>query len=513
MLKPRPKNSATRRGRNGGMKPFFRATLKPGNVLELMVYEEIGESFDWSTYEICGITAKGIKSQIDSAGAYTSILMRINSPGGDVFEGVAILNILKSQGKPVAVKVDGIAASAASVIAMSGDTIEMGSGAMMMIHNSMGGCFGNAPDMAKMASALTAIDSSIAQTYVDRTGGEMDSIKAMMDAETWLTAEQCVEAGFATGLQKSTGDEQARGAIDMAKRFKAMARFTKVPEKLKPEASATGECECDCLACMDDDCGHCSNQDCTDKNCEGCPMQSGAGNKASPGVSARRERSAIADLIVQFRSHNAARWSDYELGGDKKEILALRRFGSAVLNLAPVADKSTTAARISGILAPYGAPSCDLGGFQEVYMPGCFMDSVAVDDPRILHNHNVDMILGRKSADTARFWDEADGFHYEVDLPDTQYARDLRVSMERGDVRESSAAFYITDHSWEQRDGIRTRVVKKARLLEGGPQGFAAYENSTAAISVEDQAKVAASIAANNELELIGARLQLLKRA
>src|SRR6185437_6908370 len=97
---------------------------KKDSTLELMVYDSIGAS--WFTD---GVTASRVAEKIKSAGDFSAITVRINSPGGNVFEGVAIANLLRAQGKPVAVVVDGVAASAASVIAMAGDTISMGQGA------------------------------------------------------------------------------------------------------------------------------------------------------------------------------------------------------------------------------------------------------------------------------------------------------------------------------------------------------------------------------------------------
>ena len=123
--------------RANSLKPFFRASVRNSTgVLEMMIYEQIGENW-WSGG---GVTAKSVKQRIDAAGPFSRLTLRINSPGGDAFEGIAILNMLRAQGKPIDVYVDGIAASAASIIAMCGDTITMGWGAMMMIHDSAIAC-------------------------------------------------------------------------------------------------------------------------------------------------------------------------------------------------------------------------------------------------------------------------------------------------------------------------------------------------------------------------------------
>ena len=118
-----------------------------------------------------------MKQQIDEAGPFTRLAVRINSPGGDAFEGVAIHNLLRAQGKPVDVYVDGIAASAASIIAMAGDTRSMGSNTMMMIHNAWSSCTGYADDMRKMADTLDRVSTAVAQTYIDRAGLSKDDVK------------------------------------------------------------------------------------------------------------------------------------------------------------------------------------------------------------------------------------------------------------------------------------------------------------------------------------------------
>ena len=483
-------------------KPFFRAQVNSDGVMELIVYEQIGEDYDFWSGETTGISAKIIKAKLDSAPEYSSILMRINSPGGDAFEGVAILNLLRSQAKPVNVMIDGIAASAASVIAMAGTTIQMGSGAMMMIHNAWGFCMGNTHDMAQQSAALMAIDKAIASAYADRTGGDVAEIQAMMDEETWMGAEECIAAGFATGMQTAPSID-AKKAMAMAKGFKALNRFNKVPKKLKDKSAETpkaedpgemDECQCDCKSCEDGMCENCTNMACNDKNCMDCPMQSSIEESSAHSriaVMASVLRTAPS-IDVQVRSKSGNR------------ILALRKSGPAVSNLVSTNAGKQSLIRVTGTLAPYDSLSCDLGGFKEVYAKGCFTDSVEKDDPMILLNHNIDVVLGRKSAGTARFSEDLFGLTYEVDLPDTQAARDLKVSMERGDVSGSSAAFFIDEYHWENRGGVRVRVIEKAQLLEGGPHTLAAYEKSSAAVIPD---------VADDELEHYGARLRLLKIA
>lgn len=263
-----------KRNLHARMKPFFRAAVRQDGVLEMLVYEEIGMDY-WSGE---GITAKMFKQQLDNAGIYSGILVRINSPGGDAFEGVAIGNLLKSTGKTIDVAVDGIAASAASIIAMCGKTITMANNAMMMIHDAWTWGVGNSKEFAKLADTLGKIDGAIAQTYVDRTGKDMSDIRALMDAETWMSAADCLKDGFCTAIAKE--DSEADAALAMASRFKALARYQKVPQALAPK-DATTSCACECVECLDGECASCSNANCEDPNCKDCPAQMEADNSSN----------------------------------------------------------------------------------------------------------------------------------------------------------------------------------------------------------------------------------------
>ena len=137
------------------------------------------------------------------------LTVHLNSPGGDVFAGVAIYNALKDYTKgKVVVKVDGLAASIASVVAMAGDEIIMSPGSMMMIHNPWSVGVGSSDELRKAADTLDQIKDSILPIYTDRSGLSEDEVKDLMDAETWMTAEKAVELGFADTVQKATKDEK-----------------------------------------------------------------------------------------------------------------------------------------------------------------------------------------------------------------------------------------------------------------------------------------------------------------
>lgn len=125
------------------------------------------------------------------------IVLHLNSPGGDAMEGVAIANVLRAHRARVVVRVDGMAASAASVIAMAGDEIVMGIGSTLMIHDSWGYAVGNAAEIAAYGRRLDATSNSIASTYAARTGGTAEAWREVMRAEAWYTAEEAVTAGLA----------------------------------------------------------------------------------------------------------------------------------------------------------------------------------------------------------------------------------------------------------------------------------------------------------------------------
>lgn len=155
---------------------------------------------------------------------------------------------------------------------------------------------------------------------------------------------------------------------------------------------------------------------------------------------------------------------------------------------------------ISACIAPYNQLSSDLGGYKEVYEPGCFAECLKQDDPLALFGHDPMHVLGCKSAGTVRFIEKPDGLYFEADPPDTQWVSDLLVSMRRGDIKRSSSAFFILKPRWEYRGSQKIRVIEQAKLVEGSVVSFAAYESTTA--SVQDQ--VAA------QQEQLAARLRLL---
>lgn len=159
---------------------------------ELWIYDVIGAGL----FEE-GVTAKGVRDSIAGMDKAEPLLVNINSPGGYVREAVAIMSLLSSWEGGVNVRIDGLAASAASYIAMIGKEIQIVDGSFMMIHNPHTIAVGDARDMRKAADYLDKSQGELAKAYSTRSGKSVDEIKAMLDEETWLTADEAVAQGFA----------------------------------------------------------------------------------------------------------------------------------------------------------------------------------------------------------------------------------------------------------------------------------------------------------------------------
>lgn len=168
---------------------------------------DIDDEIGWSWFGD-GITASWLNEQLAALQA-PSVELHINSPGGDVFDAIAILNALRSYDKPIDVIVDGLAASAASFIAQAGDTVTMMPNSQMMIHDAAGFCMGNAADMDEMSALLDKQSANIADVYAMRSGVATDDWRTAMKTETWYTADEAVAAGLADkvgGVQR--GDKR-----------------------------------------------------------------------------------------------------------------------------------------------------------------------------------------------------------------------------------------------------------------------------------------------------------------
>lgn len=172
-----------------------------------MIDEYWGVSASQFAKDLAGITAP-------------TIHLRVNSPGGDVFAGRAMATALQAHPSKVIAHVDGLAASAASYVALAADEVEIAQGAFVMIHRAWGFTVGNAEDHLTQAALLEKIDAELVADYARQTGNDAEQIKAWLDAETWFTADEAVQNGFADRIAES-GKAAARWNL---------AAFDRAPE-------------------------------------------------------------------------------------------------------------------------------------------------------------------------------------------------------------------------------------------------------------------------------------------
>lgn len=175
-------------------KKYWEFKNKTATEADLYLYIEIAS---WGG-GYAAHSAQSFKQELDNLGDLDTLNIYINSPGGDVFEGNTIMNMLKRKKCIKNVYVDGLAASIASVIAMAGDKIIMPNNAMMMIHNAWTYAAGNSQELRKLADDLDKVNASIRQTYLDKAGDKLDeeTLTTLMDNETWLTAQECYDYGL-----------------------------------------------------------------------------------------------------------------------------------------------------------------------------------------------------------------------------------------------------------------------------------------------------------------------------
>lgn len=176
--------------------PDLRAAAESDN--DIGIFDVIGEDY-WGE----GVTAKRISAALRSIGKGNPVTVNINSPGGDLFEGLTIYSLLREHEGEVTVKVLGMAASAASIIAMAGDKVEIARGGFFMIHNCWSLSIGNRNDHRDFADYLEPFDRAMGDIYSTHTGIDVEEIGEMMDRETWLGGQQAVDEGFATSLLES----------------------------------------------------------------------------------------------------------------------------------------------------------------------------------------------------------------------------------------------------------------------------------------------------------------------
>ena len=225
------------------MRPCFTFKAKAGNKPAcLALDEEIG---------FWGTQAKDFRAQLDSVQG-NELVVEINSVGGDVMAGLGIYNMLRSwakDGKTVTTRVTGVAASIASIIALAGDKREMPKNTFAMVHQASTFAVGTADDMRDAADTLDKVDGSLRGIYMDRMGVDESKAKEIMAKDTWLTADESMDLGFATALIediKATAKfDLARAALpdNVAAIFKAEADPTSEPEVVIPDTPVAKQIE------------------------------------------------------------------------------------------------------------------------------------------------------------------------------------------------------------------------------------------------------------------------------
>jgi len=204
---------ALKESAGSGEKRWYQIKALSEDEVEVYLYDEIS---------MWGVEAEQFIREINEISAGT-INLRINSPGGNVFDGAAIFNALERHPSRIVTHIDGIAASMASVVALAGEEVKMAENAFFMIHNPWGLCIGNAADMRKEAEILEKICDSMIGTYSRRSGQDKKKIQLWLDDETWFSAEEAKDAGFVSEIVSGPAVESK---FDLS-------MYEKVPEKLK----------------------------------------------------------------------------------------------------------------------------------------------------------------------------------------------------------------------------------------------------------------------------------------
>lgn len=204
-----------------------RLNAQGASVVEIRIYDEIG---------FYGTDAQAFISQLDAAAVNAAeIVVAINSPGGDVFDAFAIYNALRRYAGKVTTRVDGVAASAASLIVMAGDRVVMPENAMLMIHNPWTVAVGGSEDLRNVAEMIDKARDGIVAAYRNKSGKTDEELIAMMDATTWLTASEAVEAGFADEIEAPV---KIAASANSARIF---AKLTNIPESVKALMNGVGD--------------------------------------------------------------------------------------------------------------------------------------------------------------------------------------------------------------------------------------------------------------------------------
>lgn len=220
-----PKNLLDFKARN---KTPFKIRNDSSDAAEIILYAGIGQDW-WGDGSM--VSAKDFSDQMKALPKSVKTLnVRINSPGGDVFDGVAIYNRLKQFDGTVNVFIDGLAASIASIIALAGDTITMGEGALFMIHLPWTFAMGNRMDLDNTVNRLLDVEDQLVGIYAKKSGLDRSEIKSMLEAETWMGADEAIDKGF---VDSTTEDSMPIAASAMGARW-----INRAPKSYNSETKA-----------------------------------------------------------------------------------------------------------------------------------------------------------------------------------------------------------------------------------------------------------------------------------
>jgi len=215
----------------------FHAQATAQGEATLWLYDTIVSDDYWG-----GVSALTLGKQLAEYRDKAIIHLRINSPGGDVFAGRAMETLLAEHPAKIVTHIDGIAASAASYVALAGEERIISPGGMFMIHKAWTLAWGNADDIRKTAALLDQIDETLVATYAAKTGQTPDQLRDWIAAETWFTAEQSLEYGFATAIAGSdAGQQSAAASASMQPRAWDLSAYARAPQPAAPANEITDD--------------------------------------------------------------------------------------------------------------------------------------------------------------------------------------------------------------------------------------------------------------------------------
>ncbi len=207
-------------------KKFYNFILSADKkIADLFIFGDI-TSWRWFDEDV---SSSSFQKELEGIGNVDTLNIHINSCGGDVFEGIAIYNLIKNYNAEKNVYIDGIAASIASVIAMAGDNIYMSNTSILMIHNCYTWTSGNSQELRKVADDMDKIMQALRNAYLSKVKITEDRLKELLDAETYLTADECLEMGFCSEIIEYNEEEESlsassKGYYDLVKKLKQIEK-------------------------------------------------------------------------------------------------------------------------------------------------------------------------------------------------------------------------------------------------------------------------------------------------